>query len=225
MKYILCLGFLLIATLVFSQKKFYLINGTQFEETKYQNFKDSISSEYTISEEIVFSYIDNGNEIFLPRLKVHNAKKNSTRIYFDENVFFEKTFKNKVDFTALKEIKSNKKIDHSKPYFINCWYVNCSPCIEEIPDLNKLHSEYIGKVNFVALTFDDGNKVKNFLNRVAFNFIHLTDQKNLLDKMEIMSYPVSLILDKDGNFIKFVNYQNQESQKYTKEILNRVINH
>lgn len=209
----------------YSQEKIFLLNGNQFNEKNYNSFKDSLSVEGKITEEIVFSYNENGTTFIFPRLKIDNFKQNGSRFYFDENAYFEKTFKKNIDFSKLKEIRSNKNIDPSKPYFINCWYVNCSPCVAEIPDLNKLQKEYEGKVNFVAITFDDQNKVKKFLGKSSFNFIHLTNQKQLLDKMKISFYPMSFVLDKDGNFISFVSYQNDGSKKYTKSTLDRVINY
>ncbi|MDQ1102652.1 thioredoxin-related protein [Chryseobacterium sp. SORGH_AS 1048] len=64
------------------------------------------------------------------------------------------------------------------------------------------------------------NLVKRFLEKTPFNFINLSNQKDLLHKMEVFSYPTSFILDKDGNFISFVPVGNE---MYTKKILEKLI--
>lgn len=129
-----------------------------------------------------------------------------------------------IDFINLDVIKNNKKIDKSKPYFVNIWYINCAPCIAEIPDLNKLSDEYSDSVNFVSLTFDSSIVVNKFLQKNPFNFIQIPNQMSLLNKMEIRTYPTSCILDKDGEFVSFVNYQNEITQNISKKILNHLIN-
>jgi thiol-disulfide isomerase/thioredoxin len=223
MKKTISLFFILFTILGFSQNKYYLITGDKaLNEAAYKNFKDSVSVKGKVTEVIALVFKKNDSTFVLPHLEIKST--NTVRHYFDYQTYFEKTFKKNVNFTSLKSIKSNKNIDHSKPYFINCWFINCSPCVAEIPDLNKLQEEYKDKVNFVAITFDDEKLVKKFLEKRTFNFIHLSNQKALLHKMEISSYPTSLILDKEGNFISFSSYGSSIGQKYTRKILEKLVN-
>ncbi|MDQ1098725.1 MULTISPECIES: TlpA family protein disulfide reductase [Chryseobacterium] len=219
MKNIFSLFFTLSIILVFSQNKYYRIAGNKiFDEKGYKNFKDSISIKGKLTESIALVFKKNDSTFVLPRLEIKSA--NTSGYFFDYQTYSEQTFKKKVDFTNLKSIRSNKNIDHSKPYFVNCWFINCSPCVAEIPDLNKLQEEYKNKINFIAITFDNENLVKRFLEKTPFNFINLSNQKDLLHKMEVFSYPTSFILDKDGNFISFVPVGNE---MYTKKILEKLI--
>lgn len=221
MKKIFSLLFVLIVILGFSQNKYFLLNGSKvLNEKEYKNFKDSISAKGKITESIALIFKKNDSTFILPRLEIKSS--DNSQYFFDSQTYFEQTFKKNINFTYLVNIGSNKSIDKSKPYFINCWYTHCNPCIDEISDLNKLQEEYKDKVNFIAITFDDEYVLKKFLENTPFNFIHLSGQKMLLNKMEVSSYPTSFILDNDGNFISFTSYQNPMAQMYTKKILEKL---
>jgi cytochrome c biogenesis protein CcmG, thiol:disulfide interchange protein DsbE len=65
---------------------------------------------------------------------------------------------------------------HGKIVVLNCWFIKCPPCIKEIPGLNKLKRKYAKKgVEFIAVTFESVNDVKQFLLKEPFNFTMITD--------------------------------------------------
>lgn len=85
---------------------------------------------------------------------------------------------------------------------INCWFTACVPCITEIPDLNALKEKYKNAdVQFLAITFDDDDKVLPFLKKHPFNYRIFTQQKELLNQLEIQLFPTTFIADKSGNII------------------------
>ncbi|WP_052248518.1 TlpA family protein disulfide reductase [Chryseobacterium taiwanense] len=222
MKQLFSLLLFLNTYFLFAQNQYHILNGNQvFNQTSYEKFKDNISTKGKLTEKIALVFKKNDSTFALPNLKVELAD-HTTRYYFNNQVYFEQIFKKKVNFIGLEEVRNNKSINKSKPYFINCWYTNCKPCVEEIPDLNKLQEEYKDKVNFIAVTFDQETIVKRFLEKTSFNFVHLSNQHPLLNLMEIPFYPTSFILDKDGNFISFVSYNNPEGQMYAKKILDKL---
>ncbi|MGB5464266.1 MAG: TlpA disulfide reductase family protein [Aureibaculum sp.] len=109
-----------------------------------------------------------------------------------------------LDLITLTNIKINNKILKGKVTFINLWFVNCTPCLKEIPELNKLKAEYDSNANFIAITFDSKTKVIDFLKRKPFDFDIITDQEELLkNTFKPESYPKILLVDKNGiiNFI------------------------
>lgn len=91
----------------------------------------------------------------------------------------------------------------NKPTLINLWFIGCRGCIEEMPALNLLKSKYKDKVNFIALTFDKNEEVSKFLNKKAFDFTHLTDNKELIEEIGTKPYPENIFIDKNG-FIKYI---------------------
>ncbi len=92
-----------------------------------------------------------------------------------------------------------------KVLFINLWFTACVPCIEEMPELNKLKEKYEDKVEFYAITFDDAERVKRFLEKRDFNFDHIVGADSFLNNtLQNKSYPLNLIIDRDG-VIQYVN--------------------
>ncbi|HFS66891.1 MAG TPA: TlpA family protein disulfide reductase [Flavobacteriia bacterium] len=81
---------------------------------------------------------------------------------------------------------------------LNFWFTTCPPCIMEIPELNKIASKYKKNgVLFLAVTFDNKEKVTNFLKEHPFYFKIITDAK-LVKKYGIIGFPTSILIDKEG---------------------------
>ena len=56
---------------------------------------------------------------------------------------------------SLKDLNGNffsSKQLIGKPSLINYWAIYCNPCVEEIPELNRLQEKYSEKMNFIAIT-------------------------------------------------------------------------
>jgi thiol-disulfide isomerase/thioredoxin len=104
----------------------------------------------------------------------------------------------------LDDLQSLADQESGKPIWINLWYTGCAPCIKEIPELNKLKSKYGKAVDFLAITFDEQDKVEKFLEKYPFEFQQITGQKAFLeDALKISSYPKNLLLDHKGNLAFF----------------------
>jgi thiol-disulfide isomerase/thioredoxin len=87
---------------------------------------------------------------------------------------------------------------------INYWFVDCAPCVKEIPELNELQKDYRKNPNiiFLAITpVDDAERLNSFLQKKPFNFTHFAkDQANSIKETKgIASFPTYLIIDKNGN--------------------------
>lgn len=108
----------------------------------------------------------------------------------------------------LEELNGSKLSSSSlagKVVFINLWFTACAPCIEEMPELNKLAEAYKDKVEFLSITFDDVEKVQTFLKSRDFNFRHLVDASEFLkNELQNKSYPRNIIITKKGE-IALVN--------------------
>lgn len=93
----------------------------------------------------------------------------------------------------LKNLKSKKISSNDfkgKTTLINLWFTNCFPCVKEIPMLNVLEKKYKDRVNFLAITYDPKQKVKEFLKRKDFNFQHLVDARSYLhEELGNRAYP------------------------------------
>lgn len=117
-----------------------------------------------------------------------------------------------VDEDSLKNIIQQKK---GKPVFVNVWATWCVPCVEEFPDIVKVHNEYKDSVEFISLSVDlesDADSlVIPFLNKQNAEFpVYIIKEKS---SEEVINYlkpewsgavPATFIYDKDGNLQKFL---------------------
>ena len=112
--------------------------------------------------------------------------------------------------------------DIDKPRFVNFWFTSCMPCIKEIPDLNALKEEFGEHVDFVAITFNTQEQVDKFLENRPIDFEHITNQQVALGKYGVRSYPMNMLLDKDGKILwvdGMLNYSKWEVEMEIKKLL------
>ena len=109
--------------------------------------------------------------------------------------------------TAAKDFTLNdlagKSINLSKLkgkiVVLNFWFTGCTPCIDEIAELNKLTSMYKNsKVRFLAITFDKAQAVRAFQKEHNFKFELLPDAKMVTDDYDIKRFPQTMVIDKAG---------------------------
>ena len=191
-------SFIILSTaLLFSCKKeketFYQApNGKIFTSTEYGAVKVKMSERGEIQEEILSTTERNDSIIKLFKTTVKEVNP-----YAEMDNFIGK----KLPFENLRDINGNEFNIESlkgKPTLVNLWFVNCAPCIEEMPQLNELKKHYGKSVNFLAVTFNNKKKVDDFLLKKTFNFTHIVDAQIEIDKLNNDSYPLNIYLDKDG---------------------------
>jgi len=98
---------------------------------------------------------------------------------------------------------SDGKIINLKEYkgdvvFINFWATWCGPCVEEMPDLQKLYSAYNDKVTFLFVARDKQNIVSAFLTKKDYD-IPVYFERGLTPKLFYhASIPATYIISKKG---------------------------
>ncbi|WP_158796407.1 peroxiredoxin [Pedobacter sp. L105] len=93
-----------------------------------------------------------------------------------------------------------------KVIVLNFWYTSCPPCNAEMPDLNELTKKYDpAKVVFLALTFNDAQKVKTYLESHEFAYHIIAGTKPTDQKYRISGWPTSLVVNKAGLITHAVN--------------------
>ncbi len=85
-----------------------------------------------------------------------------------------------------------------KPTLVNLWFIECQPCIDELPVLNKLRNRFGDRVHFVAITHHSGAEVERFLARTPFDFTQVVEGEAYLDCLGATFYPRNLFVDRDG---------------------------
>ncbi|WP_299272494.1 peroxiredoxin [uncultured Psychroserpens sp.] len=97
---------------------------------------------------------------------------------------------NKISLSALK----------GKIVVLNFWFVNCPPCKDEIPELNKVVAKY--KTNddvvFIGFVLDKKDKLNRFLSQTQFDYKPIPNSKNIANQYYVYAYPSHIIIDKNG---------------------------
>ena len=129
--------------------------------------------------------------------------------YQNQSASFDAALKGKPlpDF-VFKDILGNTYTPEDikgKVVVINLWFISCAPCIEEMPELNKLVKEYENNdaVLFLALALDEkGPRLNTFLETHVFNYNIVPDSQDyIIKKLQTNSFPTHIVLDKNSNVV------------------------
>jgi thiol-disulfide isomerase/thioredoxin len=109
----------------------------------------------------------------------------------------------KLELFSAKDIEGYKirpKDLEGKVVVLNFWFIKCPPCLDEIPELNKIALSYANNPNivFIAVALDEKDDLKKFLKDNPFAYHIVDDGREIASRYEIKTYPTSIILDKEG---------------------------
>ena len=127
-----------------------------------------------------------------------------------EQEFFQMEGKSLPDFhfTDLTGKSFTNESVKGKTLVLKCWFINCVPCVKEMPELNQLVKQYSNQSDllFVSLALDPPEKLKTFLTKTKFDYAVVGDQQDyLFNQLKITGYPTHLVIDGDGKILKVVN--------------------
>jgi thiol-disulfide isomerase/thioredoxin len=85
-----------------------------------------------------------------------------------------------------------------KTLVLNFWFVECAPCVQEMPALNALVKAYRNNpdVVFLSFTSSDAAKVKTFLGKKAFDYAHIPEEQSLklLTAWGVTAFPLNTVV-------------------------------
>jgi peroxiredoxin len=211
-----------------------------FQDWSAYNKKIMLSRDFTaldasskeITKESFLDQLANGN--FIPvRLKSEAAiyiyklfkiqPKSDTSIKATINQIGFDAYKNyKMEETAFpkfsfKDLDGNLVTNESmkgKIIVIKCWYIHCTPCIREFPQVNKLVSAYKDRkdILFMSLAEDSPEQLKTFLARKPLLYSVIPNMKDYMNEaLQLNSFPTHFILNKEGMIAKVLpNFESLE---------------
>jgi len=102
--------------------------------------------------------------------------------------------------TDINDNKVNTKNLAGKIIVLNFWFINCPPCIMEMPELNKLAETYKSdsSVVFFAIALDKKDDLEQFLKNTRFGYTIIDNGRYIADQYRITSYPTNVIIDQNG---------------------------
>jgi len=115
------------------------------------------------------------------------------------------------DFIVTDLKGNNLKLSElrGKVVVLNFWFIKCKPCVEEIPHLNNLKKLYSSNdVVFLAITFDNKELVKQFLNNHPFNYSIAANSNDAISIYGVNSFPTNMVINQSGEIVlKEIGYR------------------
>ena len=91
---------------------------------------------------------------------------------------------------------------------VNFWASWCTPCIEEIPSLNRLKTKMQGKsFQLISINYaETPDRIKDFMKKVKVDFPVLLDSDgNISKKWKVVAFPSTFVIGADGKVHYGVN--------------------
>lgn len=95
------------------------------------------------------------------------------------------------------------------PVFLNFWASTCSPCNQEMPDIQALYEQYGDQIHFVLVNVgaamnDTREKAESYLKEAEFTFpVYYDVDYQAISTYGINSFPFSIFIDAQGNLITY----------------------
>jgi peroxiredoxin/uncharacterized DUF497 family protein len=89
-----------------------------------------------------------------------------------------------------------------KTVVLNFWFTACKPCIQEMPELNKMMAEMKGKdVEFISICNDGKEDVKDFLTKIKYDYRCIPSGLGIANQYNVMAYPTHVVINKKGEIV------------------------
>ncbi|SHN30960.1 Thiol-disulfide isomerase or thioredoxin [Cyclobacterium lianum] len=112
------------------------------------------------------------------------------------------------DFTDFNGRHYNNENTKGKTILIKTWFIGCTACIAEFPELNKLAEDHENDDDrvFVSLALDAKPELERFLLKKPFKYQVVPEKRDFLEKeLNLQIYPTHIVVDKNGIIVKVVN--------------------
>jgi peroxiredoxin len=91
-----------------------------------------------------------------------------------------------------------------KVLLINFYTKNCTPCIKEVPKLNKIKMQR-GDINVLAITPDTSEQAAIYIKQYSLNWQVAANAETLLFKdLKVLAFPAFALLDTTGHLVATV---------------------
>jgi cytochrome oxidase Cu insertion factor (SCO1/SenC/PrrC family) len=87
-----------------------------------------------------------------------------------------------------------------KPTLVNFYFAKCVPCILEVGPLNR-YAASRPDMNFLAVTFDEPDEARAFIQRFGFKWRVVPDARDFIDRMRVKNYPLMALFDAQGRLL------------------------
>lgn len=124
--------------------------------------------------------------------------------------------------TVYKGTRYDLTQTRGKYTLIDFWGTWCIPCVREMPKLKAFYEKYHEKLNIVGIASDKYLPWKTFLDRNAYPWVQLLDERNpkLSDALNIRVYPTKYLLDPSGKIVRIFKDADEDVWKALDGVVN-----
>jgi peroxiredoxin len=104
---------------------------------------------------------------------------------------------------------------------LNFWFIGCTACKREMPDLNKIVASYKNRndVVFVSIAPDKADALKKFLEKTPFSYAAVSDVNHITEALNIQMFPTQMIINRKGQIAKVPEDDKELEIALKKELL------
>ncbi len=107
---------------------------------------------------------------------------------------------------------------------IACWFIACRPCIDEMPILNSIASDYHGRgVTFLAMGRDEKLPTEDFLRNHEFLYSNVPSSGSVLDSLGVEVYPTHLLIDRSGTIREVILGKDETLEEKHRAMIERYL--
>lgn len=83
---------------------------------------------------------------------------------------------------------------------LNFWFVECKPCVMEIPELNEVVEKYKDNkdVVFLGLATNKKPQLEKFIKKQAFEYAIVPETRDVAQSYNVTGYPTHIVINKMG---------------------------
>ena len=102
-----------------------------------------------------------------------------------------------MDLVALDGTRFRASDRSGRKTFVNFFFAECVPCIEEVPALNEFARKN-KDLRVVAVTFDDPATARHFIQQYKFEWPVVAGAQSFISEVGVQTYPTFVLLNSDG---------------------------
>ena len=105
---------------------------------------------------------------------------------------------------TVKDLKGNEiNIDSTTKFaVIDFWFINCPPCLMELPELNAIKNKY-PNVSYLGITHNTSDELYKFFETRAFDFDIIPNDTTIKSTFKVNTFPTLLVVV-DGKIVKCI---------------------
>ncbi len=174
----------------------YKLDGTQL--TGMALMEEMMTGKYT-----PVPFVDDSKEIKAYLLKVQSEEEALDKINLEDSEWIGQKSP-PMSLVDLNDKKYTLQDLKDKVVVMNFWFINCKPCVKEIPELNDLVQKYQAQdVVFLGLARDSADKLSEFLQTKEFLYNIVPNSQEYATAFDVSAYPTHIIIDKEQNIVVY----------------------